>query len=188
MKKLIVLCDLDDVLWVLMPYWVNELNLKHGLSLCEKDITEWNMVNFYPTLTKSEVFAPIVQKGFWEKVEPALYGEWFVNKILSDGHVLKIVTASFYQNLSTKMDRLFKVYPKIKWKDVVITSDKQLIKWDVLIDDRADNLIGGDYHKILINKPHNHKVDAESYEIVRVCNLKEAYSEINKLINREETA
>lgn len=78
-------------------------------------------------------------------------------------------------------DLLFRRFPFISWDQVIITSRKQLIKGDVLIDDGIHNLEGGDYIKILMTAPHNRDYDAEANGMIRVYNWKQIEEVINQL-------
>lgn len=78
-------------------------------------------------------------------------------------------------------DLLFRRFPFISWDQVIITSRKQLIKGDVLIDDGIHNLEGGDYIKILVTAPHNRDYDAEANGMIRVYNWKQIEEVINQL-------
>lgn len=175
MKQLIVLCDMDDILLDLIPLWINDVNKLFGTSVTFDDIKSWNIEQFFPSLTRDEVYSPLFAKGFWERIQPTEDGQWFVNKVLGDNHRIKIVTATFYQNVAVKMERFFELYPALTWKDITITSDKQAVKGDVLIDDYHNNLIGGDYSKILKNAPYNQECFKE-HGIIRINNLTEAYN------------
>ena len=81
---------------------------------------------------------------------------------------------------------LFGYFPFITWKDVIITSYKQLIKGDVLVDDGVQNLENGDYFKILMNAPHNLAYDAEANGMCRTSNWGEVYSLITEYANTLE--
>ena len=78
-------------------------------------------------------------------------------------------------------DLLFRRFPFISWDQVIITSRKQLIKGDVLIDDGIHNLEGGDYIKILMTAPHNRDYDAEGNGMIRVHNWKQIKEVIDQL-------
>jgi 5'(3')-deoxyribonucleotidase len=161
------------------------LNKLYDYNITENDITDWSMELFYPHLNKADIYAPVIKEDFWLKVNPSYFSKWFLRKLQSDGHKVKIVTSSFYQNLHSKMERLLDLFPTIKWQDVIITHDKQMIEGDILIDDRPDNLMGGEYAKILMDKPHNRSFNAEQNGITRVKNLVEAYKIINQISKTE---
>ena len=64
---------------------------------------------------------------------------------------------------------------------MIITSRKQLIRGDVLIDDGIHNLEGGDYAKILVTAPHNIDYDAEANGMIRVKDWDEILSAVEML-------
>lgn len=104
-------------------------------------------------------------------------------------HSLKvlIVTTSNYHTLASKMERvLFKYFPFLTWNDVIITSHKQLVNGDVLIDDGTHNLEGGNYFKILMTAQHNKKYDAEANGMLRVETWAEVYSAITLLAEEDD--
>ena len=63
---------------------------------------------------------------------------------------------------------LFRYFPFLSWDQVIITSRKQMIRGDVLIDDGIHNLEGGEYKKILFTAPYNRHYDAEANGMARV--------------------
>ncbi|MBO5639771.1 MAG: hypothetical protein J5916_07690 [Oscillospiraceae bacterium] len=63
---------------------------------------------------------------------------------------------------------------------MIITSRKQLIRGDVLIDDGIHNLEGGAYIKILMTAPHNRNYDAEANGMIRAHH----WAEIEEIIRR----
>lgn len=69
----------------------------------------------------------------------------------------------------------------LTWDQVIVTSRKQLIRGDVLIDDGIHNLEGGQYNKVLMTAPHNVHFDAEAHDMIRVHNWKEIEEVINRL-------
>lgn len=98
-----------------------------------------------------------------------------------DGHKVLIVTSDHPDTIPFKYNFLKKYFPFIPFKDVIITSHKQMVKGDILIDDAPHNLENGEYLGILIDAPHNKNYDASSQPIVRVHNWDEIYNIINKL-------
>lgn len=176
MKKLIVLVDMDDTIENLLDAWVAYLNNSHGTNVNSNDIAQWDISKSFPSLSKQQVYEPIFNNEFWKDVKPIEGACEALQRLMKDGHKVLIVTSSAYETLPAKMtDVLFKYFPFIEWKDVIITSHKQLIKGDVLIDDGVHNLEGGDYLRLLMNAPHNRTYDAKANGMHRVYNWAEAY-------------
>lgn len=182
MRKLTILVDLDDTLTNLSETWVRVLNERHGLSAKHSDISEWDIGLIFPTLTKEQVIQPLLEDDFWDLVTPLPGSAEYLGKIINDGHLIYIVTASYYTTLKAKMDKvLFKYYPFLSWDNVIVTSNKQMVRGDILIDDGIHNHIGGDYHNVLMDAPHNKRYDAETNGFIRVHSWREVYREVNRL-------
>lgn len=182
MKLLDILVDMDDTIEHLLNAWVEYLNARHGTSVKVDDIYDWDLTIAFPTLTKEQVFAPLVEDEFWETVEPidgaAEVLEWAMN----EGHNVYIVTASTYHTIKSKMENvLFKYFPFISWSQVIIAYNKQMISGDMLIDDAPHNLENGRYVKVLMTAPHNRNYDAARNHMIRVHNWAEVKDCIVKL-------
>lgn len=179
MDKKIVLVDMDDTIEDLGSAWVERLNIKHSDILPRKvqlnDLREWDMRKAFPELSLQEIFEPLESDDFWCTVKP--FGDALKYlPMIYDTHKVYICTSSGYKTIKNKAsDVLFKHFPYIKWDDVIVTSKKQLIKADYLIDDNPNNLIGGQYKGILFSRPHNATFDADKHNIVRVNCWKEIY-------------
>ena len=181
MRSLTVLCDMDDVLIDLLPHWIKKLNCKYGLSVSDEDITEWDITKCIPSLTKEQIFTIVMQPSFWETIPPAQNGQWFIRNLITEGHKVKIVTASHFEIIPSKIQRFLRLYPWLTWDDITVTSDKQSIKGDALIDDAPHNLVGGEYEKILLNKSHNRKFNTKKHCIHRIDNLAEVFRILERI-------
>lgn len=156
MKHLTILVDMDDTIESLASAWVDYLNARHRTTTKLTDITGWDISKAFPTLTNEQVYAPLFEDDFWDCVKPIDGASETLQKLIADGHKVLIVTTSNYHTLASKMERvLFKYFPFLTWNDVIITSHKQLVNGDVLIDDGTHNLEGGNYFKILMTAQHN---------------------------------
>lgn len=187
MKRLTVLVDMDDTIESLLSAWVERLNRSFGTDVKPDEVSEWDISKSFPTLTKEQVYSPLLCDDFWYSVMPIDGASDALQQLIADGHRVLIVTTSAYQTLRTKMDVvLFGYFPFLTWNDVIITSHKQLVKGDVLVDDGVHNLEGGDYMKVLMDAPHNRSYDTEANGMVRVKSWGEAYSVITNLANTIE--
>lgn len=186
MRKLTVLVDMDDTVENLVEAWVEYLNNMYGVSVDTEDVVDWNICKAFPTLSSNEVYAPLLEDEMWKTVKPKDGAQKYLGKLLNDGHRIYIVTTSSYKALNAKMEHvLFKYFPFITWNDVIITSNKQLINGDVLIDDGVHNLEGGSYYRILMNANHNKAYNAEANGMVRAFSWKEVYLLVSGLANRK---
>ena len=177
-----ILIDADDVLEDLSPKWVSFLNERYGLNARYEDHTDWNMAHVFPSLTREQVYAVELEEDFYSRLEPLEGAVETVRKLMEDGHEIYVVTTTPYQIIKAKMEKvIFRYFPFLTWKNIIITSNKHLIRGDVLIDDGVHNLLGGDYHKILMTGPYNRDFDAESAGMIRVHNWQEIYEAIQTL-------
>lgn len=151
-----ILIDLDDVLTDMVSEWVRWLNILFNLSVDYRQIKDWNMSLTYPTLANEEIFKPLNSEGFWKKVHTRTDAIKYVKKLYDECYNIYIVTATKPHLMEYKMKYCINPYfPYIDDNHIIISSNKQMIKGDVLIDDNPNNLVGGEYKKILFNKSHN---------------------------------
>lgn len=182
MKKLTILVDMDDTIDNLCQTWVAYLNKQFGTCVRHDDITEWDMAKAFPMLTPHQIYRPLDDPALWDRVLPIDGAQYTLRKLLSDGHRVFIVTSSDYRTLDMKMERvLFQYFPFLSWDDVIVTSRKQLICGDVLIDDAVHNLEGGRYQKLLMDAPHNRQYPVEENGMVRVKTWDDIYRAIQEL-------
>lgn len=186
MRALTVLVDIDDTITNLGKAWVTWLDKKYGLDVQWQDITEWDIRQFFPSVREQDVYKPLSDPDFWDTVEPRGDAQYYLKRLIDDGHEVYILTSSIYSSVKEKFDRvLFKYFPYIEWQKVIIAYNKQMIRGDVLVDDGVHNLEGGDYEKILMDAPHNQKYDAEAHGMRRVYSWKGAYRAITQIATRK---
>lgn len=180
MRKFTILVDMDETLTELVGTWVEALNEACGTNVKREEITDWEMTEFFPELTKKELYSPLEKPLFWDKIKPLPGAVKNLKKLKSDGHRIVVVTASHYKTLANKLPAaLFRYFDFLDFKDVVVTSQKQLIKGDYLVDDAIHNLIGGEYKGILMDATHNRDFDNKKYNIYRVKGWDELYDKIS---------
>ncbi len=175
-----ILVDMDDTIEQLLKAWVNRANEKFGRNVSLDEITAWNVAAPYPGLTREQIYGVIYEPGFWSGVEPMPGAAEALKHFMEEGHQVFIVTATEIEHVEEKMKGLlFRYFPFLSWDQVIITSRKQMIRGDVLIDDGIHNLEGGDYKKILFTAAHNRNYDAEANGMIRVRN----WDEVVKIID-----
>lgn len=177
-----VLIDIDDTIENLCETWVDWLNRQYGTSVTYDEISEWDMSKFFPALTKEQVYAPLHNPMFWDYVKPKEGAVEYVKKLIDEGYDVYFCTTTDYRNVRPKFESVIQRYfPYIKWSQVIIASNKQMINADVLVDDGVHNLENGRYIKILVSASHNLNYDAESNGMYRANTWEEIYSLIHSL-------
>ena len=186
---MIILIDADDVLEDLSPKWVAWLNARYGLNAPYETHTDWNMEHVFPELSREQVYDVEMNEEFYATLEPLPGAVSCVRRLVEEGHSVYVVTTTPYQIVRAKMEQvIFRYFPFLSWKNVILTSNKHLIQGDVLIDDGVHNLLGGSYRKILMTGPYNKDFDAEGAGMIRVHNWDEIDAVLRQMMEEAPTA
>lgn len=179
---MVILIDADGVLENLTEEMLAYINERYGTAVKFEDIREWDLGKAFPTLTREQVYETELEENLYPRLKPIEGAPEYVKRLIEDGHEVYVVTNTPYRAVVPKMEMVIKeYYPFLKWENFIITSNKQMIKGDILIDDGIHNLIGGDYKGILFDAPYNAQFDAESNGMIRAGNWKEIYGIINDM-------
>lgn len=182
-KNSFTICvDMDDTIENLLEAWVSWLNNKYDLSVSVNDIKSWRMSDTYRSLTEDQICEPLFLESFWEQVQPKPDAQYYINKLIEQHQQIYICTASHYNTVGYKMRSIIeKYFPAIDWKHIIVASNKQMIKCDIIFDDNPQNLIGSCGHKFLYDVVHNQSFDAEAHKIKRCRNWEEFYQYVEHL-------
>ncbi|MBQ9910516.1 MAG: NUDIX domain-containing protein [Lachnospiraceae bacterium] len=184
-RSMTILVDMDDTIEQLLQTWVSDVNARYGTHAVVDDVKSWDVTKAFPGLTRQQVYEIPDEPGFWGRVKPVPGAVEGLQKLIADGHDIYIVTATQYESLAEKMsDLLFKYFPFISWRQVIVTKRKQMIRGDVLIDDGPHNLEGGEYEKILVDASHNRDYDEKAHGMIRVKNWDEILKAVDRIAER----
>ena len=182
MEKLTILVDMDDCIENLSVAWVGYLNDRYGTDVSLSDVTSLDISKAFPSLSKEQIYGVLREKALWERVKPLPGAVKYLKRIMDDGNEVFIVTASHQDTVGVKMNTvLFRYFPFIPYENIIVSSKKQMISGDILIDDGVHNL-GGNYMGMLFTANHNKSVTDEELmklNAVRVDNWKEVYELIH---------
>lgn len=166
---MVILVDMDDTIELLLSAWVRAVNARYGTQVPVEAVTDWDVSKAFDGLTREQVYAIPFERGFWKTVDPMPGAAEALQRLMQAGHTVFIVTATPFESVQEKMDDLlFRCFPFLTSDQVIITTNKQMIRGDVLIDDGVHNLERGEYIKILMTAPHNRLYDAEANGMIRV--------------------
>lgn len=182
LKKLLTLFDADDVLENLVECWTDILNKRYGLNVEIENILSWTISDFFP-IDRDLVYNVLYEEQLWRSLSIKDGAVDTIEQLQADGHTVKIITASHPKTVAIKAEILLDAFKTLSWRDLIITTNKALVMGDILVDDNPDNLIGGQYKKLLFDRPWNCHCDAEQNEMIRVYNFDDVYREINKITN-----
>lgn len=161
-RKPIILCDLDDVLHPLCPIWIETLNNMYSLNhnMQEMSSTGWAISKLFVELTNEQILFPLKNNEFWSNVNVSNEGYSFLDWLKTHEYQFKIVTASFFESVSSKIKHFLNQTKGIVTQDdIIITMDKSYITGDILIDDAPKHMRKGCYKKLLIDMPFNRDFD-----------------------------
>lgn len=176
---MIIGIDFDGVINNMLDTWVKWLNIKHGTSVQVKDVTDWEMVKSFPSLTLEELFAPLNTPEFWDEVSIKKEAPEVIERLMAEDHEVYVVTSSHYKTLDYKLKKcLFAHLPFLDKEHVIITYNKSLIRCDVLLDDAEHNLSNFTGVRVLFDAPYNQGCSCADY---RVGTWKEFYILISEL-------
>ena len=158
-KKLMI--DMDNV--ITDGRFLDYVDEFLGTNYIVEDMKGSNVLSLLRTRNK-EFWEWVKDKDFYEDA-PLLDGCYEVLKDLYENYELYIVTAYLWDenidvsgyNLMNKYYYLRKMLPFIDPSRFIFISNKDLLKADVKIDDKLDNLNNCDV-KILFNRWHNRNV------------------------------
>lgn len=186
MKKMTILFDADDVAENLCDCWIAALNERYGTSVTLEDVQEWDMTVAFPTLSRDQVFGVLHDSDFWKRLSPIEGAVEALTELQNEGHTLYMVTASDYRTCSAKIDHLLRLFPFLDESHIIISSNKQMIRGDILIDDAPHNLVGGEYFKILFDRPHNRKFKEQDHGVIRLKTWGEILTVIKNITDGKE--
>lgn len=149
--------DLDNVLNNLTEEWINAYNEHENKDIKLSDITNYNM-------TSNKGIDNNVFKYLNDSVTVHL--KPLPNAIVSTlelakRHELFIITATYPENMAVKMTWLQHYFPHIPRRNIIVTSRKELVNVDVLIDDVPENVYNfGMWDRVIVfDQPWNQSVE-----------------------------
>ncbi len=173
MKTLMI--DMDDVITKSnMDKYIEEfMNIKINMN----EITNYYYVQDL-VKEKNEEFWKYVENKDLYKDSPLLENCYEVLEKLNKKYDIYIVTSYLWKdvidisgrNLGYKYYYLKEMLPFIDPSKYIFTTNKKLLKFDIKIDDKYENLENSDT-KILYNSWHNNNI--EYSDVIRVNNWKE---------------
>lgn len=164
-RKPVIACDVDDVVANLLQAWLGSYGRIYGHWLAPEDITDWGITKFITHCPPEAFYDIIRRRDFYETVEPFPGALDAINRLKKFARVV-FVTSCSRGTMDQKREWLerhgFLDGTKHVQHDLVMASDKALIRADCLIDDAEHNIeaflaaadrssMGG----FLIARPHN---------------------------------
>ena len=192
-----ILFDFDDVLNDLSKCFIQELNRRYGKQVQWENVSEFEIGESFPDLSDYQIYMPYLDGTLYLDAHPEQGAQNLLHD-LAQKHTIYVVTAGLlalpetmlYEymwdsnpvNSTEYMLRfLGEYYPDVHPQNIVMTTNKTMIRGDALIDDRPQNLIGFRGLKILMDKPYNHTFDTERHNIHRAY----TYDDVKTILTEE---
>lgn len=184
-----ILVDLDGIVTDTLPAWLDRIYYHTGIRAVTADITKWNLHENPPlTLLKpNQIFDVLNEKDFTLGIPQMADACAHLKRLFDAGHDVSIVTARYGTNcMPETLVWLSEMMPWLKIdKKVWFVHDKHRITGDLLIDDKAENLIlyretFPEAKLITIDYPYNKNAPADT---LRVHKNGYEWEQIERLVN-----
>lgn len=154
-----VAVDVDDVLLSLADSWLALYNEDFADNLTKEDWKSWDIHLYTKPECGLKFYEYLNTPGLYAKVQPIPGAFEGVCMLRSMGHRVVFVTATNVEQNGAKLLRLaelgFLTLTRGYCEDYIETQSKDLVRADVLIDDKEMNLNAFIGRGILYTQPHN---------------------------------
>lgn len=170
----VVLLDMDDVITSCLRAVVKAYNEVNGTHFSPAKCDAWDLTKLFGC-SLEEVMTIFRTPGFFENLPPKKGAIGAIRELIkSTKYDLYIVTATSDDDGSELVEKIawFKKYlPEFNTKRIISCQEKHLIRGDVLVDDKVENLrLAAPYMScILMDSPTNQ----DCTEFIRISRLKE---------------
>lgn len=181
---MIIACDIDDVLAELVPTWLDVYNQKNDDDLEKWEVLDWNIGKY----TKiGDRFYDLLCPELYDRIEVVKNSLESINLLRKMGHRIIFVTSSAQNYMGRKLKWL--IYNKFIdcsrfQPDYIECTDKNLIIYDLIIDDNVKNIneaVKNGKLAILFTQPWNLRYENSSIFYHRAENWKTIISLIEKM-------
>lgn len=135
-----ILLDMDETIVDLMSQWLRFLKVRYDEPLVYQDIKSFNIHEHCTVAKREEVYSALAHPGFFRQLNPFPGAIETINKWITEGHDVGIVTACQHGH-QDKMGWLEEYLPRFNRRNLIFASQKHWVKGDVFVDDCPDNLI-----------------------------------------------
>ena len=179
---MIIGIDLDNICCTTTISVLDYINSRLPVSLTLDDITSYSIEAALPEQYKWIVESAFNDSKMWKGVKLLPDCAKYIEKLYDDGHEIWFATSSLPQNLYKKINHLtrnMQFFPEDYIREHTINiRRKQLLRFDVLIDDCLANLVDDrTYYSIVLDYPWN-RTDDTAPMFTRAKDWAEIYEKI----------
>lgn len=178
----IVLLDMDDVITDCLKAVIASYNEKYNTKFKPKDCNVWSLSEFFGTSIE-DVLVLFRADKFFEDLAPKRGSIKAIKDLVkSTKYDIYVITATSDEDgseLQQKIRWFNKYIPEFNTKRIISCQDKYVIRGDVIVDDKIDNLDLCDPYMecILMDSPVNKNCD----KYIRIKNLRELPELLDKM-------
>lgn len=166
--------DMDETLNDMIAQLIPLYNEKYCDNIRFEQITDYNIYKFLkPECT--DIFQEFVDDKFMSNLNIFPGAVDSLSRI-AKRHEVYFVTAGDPYTMKARDDWLKRKLHFYSTDMLIVCKHKHLIKYDVLVDDCAQNVIGGNALGILFDKPWNANIHTQNGKTKRIKNFEELES------------
>lgn len=180
-----IMIDLDDTL--VSGGYIDIVNEYLNEDYKEEDVTEYQVETLLPDGITEDYVNYYYEKDVYSYTKLYKDAKEVLEKLnkkydicICSAYVFKEGLEKSYIHLANKYKYLQKEFPFLKADNYIFTSRKDLVKCDIKIDDRIDNL-KGDCEKILFTARHNKNITEEELKELGIKRM-DSWKEIEKYL------
>lgn len=182
MKKFTIALDVDDTVMPYHPILCKLMGEKYGISLQEKDITEWKFTNF-PEDYREKLYGIMASGEILPLQYPWLSALRMVNSLLEAGHQVMFASAVNDHSMTNRAAQISRYFYGVE--DLMLGNRKDLLECDFLLDDCADNILHSHAkHPVLLRKPWNQHITQEMADMIGF-HIVNSHDEFLDLVQKE---
>lgn len=154
-NKLLVGLDVDDVLLEFSSHLMKKLNKKFNKNYLYED-TEWSFTHL-DTEEERDYAISLFNCPKFMKTLPKIPGATsFIETLQALDCEVVFITSVQPGAATERAERLIKLFPMVPKRNLIITSRKDLVTLDILVDDCLDNLVPSQaYYNFIYKRPWN---------------------------------
>ncbi|MDF2879704.1 MAG: hypothetical protein K0R54_261 [Clostridiaceae bacterium] len=187
-KKLHIILDSDGVLLDCMKKVLEKYNKEYGTDIKYENILAGNLKKVQ--LPGTDMNKYFNEKGFFRNLEPLPDSQYYVAKLIEDGHDIVVATASPVCAILDKIECIKECYPTIPEENIIPISRKDLLFADIALDDGLHNIVvSKSKYPTIFDQPWNRMLSEKYLHLEdnkRIHDWKEFYEFVCEVASQPE--
>jgi 5'-nucleotidase len=188
MKQLQIILDSDGVIANTTERVLELYNKEYQCHLTKEQIVDWDLSLFQKEGT--DIFKYFKIPGFFRHLPIMKDAQYFIRKLIEDGHDVVIATASPKVAIIDKIEFFEEYFPFIPYENIIPITRKDLLVGDIMLDDAPHNLKTSKCkYPVIFDNPWNRNTEGK-YEFLkklkRVHSWEEFYQFVNEIAHQDE--